>query len=250
MLRYVPLGYLGGLYRHVNGTATAVDPTGVLEHNYVVDAVLLTHNVEVSFTSAERFTGDFDAKLAALGGISDAKLKVTYRRTDDRTIVAKVAGERLWLAAFSVSEWHAVPHLRGASVGIRGPLRRLPVRDGVRRIVDARLDRVARVGVPEPDRAAFRRGAHRPRRLWAGADRDRRGAVGPPRGVANGADVGPAGGPARTVRGRVSLPNAGTVAARPPGAGYLVFGIVYMVVAIGVSSGAAWTLSKRKDELA
>jgi len=37
---------------------------------------------------------------------------------------------------------------------------------------------------------------------------------------------------------------------RPPGAGYLVFGIVYIIVAVGVSAGAAWVLSKRKDELA
>jgi len=105
-LRYIPLGYLGGLYRHVNGTATAVDPTGVLEDNYVVDSVLLTHDVEVSFTSAERFTGDFDAKLTALGSIPAGNLKVIYRRMDDRTIVAKVRGEKAWLAAFSVSEWH------------------------------------------------------------------------------------------------------------------------------------------------
>jgi len=105
-LRYIPLGYLGGLYRHVSGTATAVDATGVLEHNYVVDSVLLTTDVEVGFTSAEQFTGDFDAKLAALGSIAAGNLKVTYRRMDDRTVVAKVSGERLWLAAFSVSEWH------------------------------------------------------------------------------------------------------------------------------------------------
>ena len=31
---------------------------------------------------------------------------------------------------------------------------------------------------------------------------------------------------------------------------FLVFGLVYMVVAIGVSTGAAWALSKRKDALA
>ena len=105
-LRYIPLGYLGALYRHVNGTATAVDATGVLEQNYVVDSVLLTTDVEVSFTSAEQFTDDFDAKLAALGSIGAANLKVTYRRMDERTVVAKVSGERLWLAAFSVSEWH------------------------------------------------------------------------------------------------------------------------------------------------
>ena len=105
-LRYIPLGYLGGLYRHVNGTATAVDPTGVLENNYVVDSVLLTTDVEVSFTSAERFTGDFHAKLAALGSIPAPNLKVTYQQKDDRTVVAKVTGERVWLAAFSVSEWH------------------------------------------------------------------------------------------------------------------------------------------------
>jgi len=105
-LRYIPLGYLGGLYRHVNGTATAVDPTGVLENNYVVDSVLLTTDVEVSFTSADRFTGDFNAKLAALGSIPAASLKVTYQQKDDRTVVAKVSGERVWLAAFSVSEWH------------------------------------------------------------------------------------------------------------------------------------------------
>ena len=90
----------------MNGTATAVDPTGVLEDNYVVDSVLLTHDVEVSFTSAERFTGDFDAKLTAFGSIPAGNLKVIYRRMDDRTIVAKVRGEKAWLAAFSVSEWH------------------------------------------------------------------------------------------------------------------------------------------------
>src|SRR5207253_907999 len=65
-----------------------------------------TTDVEVSFTSAERFTGDFNAKLAALGSIPAANLKVTYQQKDDRTVVAKVSGERVWLAAFSVSEWH------------------------------------------------------------------------------------------------------------------------------------------------
>ena len=29
---------------------------------------------------------------------------------------------------------------------------------------------------------------------------------------------------------------------RPPGTGYLLFGLVYMVVAVAVSSGAAWAL--------
>ena len=37
---------------------------------------------------------------------------------------------------------------------------------------------------------------------------------------------------------------------RPPGTWYLIFGLVYMVVAVAVSSGAAWALSKRKDALA
>ena len=37
---------------------------------------------------------------------------------------------------------------------------------------------------------------------------------------------------------------------RPPGTGYLLFGLVYMAVAVAVSSGAAWALSKRKDALA
>ena len=36
---------------------------------------------------------------------------------------------------------------------------------------------------------------------------------------------------------------------QPPGAGHLVFGIVYSAVAIGVSSGAAYLLAKRKPEL-
>jgi hypothetical protein len=36
---------------------------------------------------------------------------------------------------------------------------------------------------------------------------------------------------------------------QPPGAGYLLFGIVYAAVAIGVSSGAAYLLAKRRPEL-
>jgi di/tricarboxylate transporter len=36
----------------------------------------------------------------------------------------------------------------------------------------------------------------------------------------------------------------------PPGVGYMIFGLVYMLVAIGVSGGAAWLLSRRKAELA
>jgi hypothetical protein len=35
----------------------------------------------------------------------------------------------------------------------------------------------------------------------------------------------------------------------PPGIGYLIFGLVYSVVAIGVSCGAAYVLTKRKAEL-
>src|SRR6266850_1395140 len=36
---------------------------------------------------------------------------------------------------------------------------------------------------------------------------------------------------------------------QPPGAGYVLFGVVYAAVAIGVSSGAAYVLAKRKLEL-
>jgi hypothetical protein len=36
---------------------------------------------------------------------------------------------------------------------------------------------------------------------------------------------------------------------QPPGAGNVLFGIVYAAVAIGVSSGAAYLLAKRKPEL-
>ena len=36
---------------------------------------------------------------------------------------------------------------------------------------------------------------------------------------------------------------------RPPGAGSVIFGIVYAVVAIGVSCGAAYLLTKYKTEL-
>ena len=35
----------------------------------------------------------------------------------------------------------------------------------------------------------------------------------------------------------------------PPGIGYLLFGILYSVVAIGISCGAAYLLTKRKAEL-
>jgi hypothetical protein len=35
----------------------------------------------------------------------------------------------------------------------------------------------------------------------------------------------------------------------PPGVGYLIFGVVYSVIAIGISSGAAYWLSKRKAAL-
>ena len=35
----------------------------------------------------------------------------------------------------------------------------------------------------------------------------------------------------------------------PPGIGYVIFGIVYMVIAIGVSSGAAYLLSQRRAAL-
>lgn len=105
-LKYIPVGYLGGLYRHVNGTGTAVDPTGVLEKNYVVDSVLLTADIEVSFTSAEDFSGDFNAKVTALGSIPAINAKVTYQKKDNRTIVAKVAGTAPYLVAFGVTEWH------------------------------------------------------------------------------------------------------------------------------------------------
>jgi hypothetical protein len=35
----------------------------------------------------------------------------------------------------------------------------------------------------------------------------------------------------------------------PPGVGYLIFGVVYSIIAIGVSSGAAYLLSNRKATL-
>jgi hypothetical protein len=36
---------------------------------------------------------------------------------------------------------------------------------------------------------------------------------------------------------------------RPPGTGYVIFGLVYSLVAVGVSVGAAYLLTKRKAEL-
>ena len=39
-------------------------------------------------------------------------------------------------------------------------------------------------------------------------------------------------------------------AERPPGVGYLIFGIVYALVAVGVSGGAAYLLTKHKAALA
>jgi len=36
---------------------------------------------------------------------------------------------------------------------------------------------------------------------------------------------------------------------RPPGAGYMVFGIVYSSIAVGVSAGAAYLLNQRKAAL-
>jgi hypothetical protein len=37
---------------------------------------------------------------------------------------------------------------------------------------------------------------------------------------------------------------------RPPGIGYVIFGIVYSAIALGVSVGAAYLLTSRKAELA
>ena len=37
--------------------------------------------------------------------------------------------------------------------------------------------------------------------------------------------------------------------ARPPSAGYLIFGIVYTVIAVGVSAGTAYALTTRQAEL-
>ena len=36
---------------------------------------------------------------------------------------------------------------------------------------------------------------------------------------------------------------------QPPGAGYVVFGIVYSAIAIGVSAGAVWLLARRRPAL-
>jgi hypothetical protein len=35
----------------------------------------------------------------------------------------------------------------------------------------------------------------------------------------------------------------------PPGAGYMIFGLVYFAIAVGVSAGAAWLLTKRRSAL-
>jgi hypothetical protein len=35
----------------------------------------------------------------------------------------------------------------------------------------------------------------------------------------------------------------------PPGIGYQIFGLVYAIVAIGMSAGTAWVLTKRANEL-
>src|SRR3989442_6832805 len=95
---------------------------------------------------------------------------------------------------------NAPPGVRQVSLGIRRPFWCVSVRDGVWRLVYDRLDRLARVGVRKSAREAICRCAHRARDLRLATHRGDRRAFRAPSGVANVANVGPADGPARTVR--------------------------------------------------
>ncbi len=89
-----------------------------------------------------------------------------------------------------------------AAVGVRRCKRGVPLCDGLRRVVDARLDGAARVGRPTPARATIRGHAHRARDLRFDPHGGRCGAFRCAGSMADSAHVGCAGDPAWTLRGR------------------------------------------------
>ena len=105
LLKYIPLGYFGRLYAHVEGEQRRVVSSGVLERNNVVDAVLLARSFEVLFESEEAFDREFDAKLDALRGAPSAEVR--YEKREERRVVARVASQRPYLVALHGRDWDA-----------------------------------------------------------------------------------------------------------------------------------------------
>ncbi len=104
-LQYIPLGYLGQAYSVVSGDSKQIDPSGVLEDNYVVDSILMAKEFEVRFTSTKTFTASFQAKLEAFKKIPAVSAKVKYELVDKHTLVARVQGSDYYLVALGASEW-------------------------------------------------------------------------------------------------------------------------------------------------
>ncbi len=104
-IRYIPLDYLGRLYRYVKGNVTRVD--AALDGNYVVQQVLLASNFKVAISSKETFDPSFTAKLQALNAIPAPPVggQVSYAQAGASEITASVSGSVPYLVGLDVYNW-------------------------------------------------------------------------------------------------------------------------------------------------
>jgi len=105
VLKYIPLGYLGRLFSHLQGDDLKIVPSGALRKNNVVDSVLLARNFIVRFESEEAFDANFEAKLEAIKSLPGISGKVSYEKESSTTIVAHVESDQQYLVALHARDW-------------------------------------------------------------------------------------------------------------------------------------------------
>jgi hypothetical protein len=78
VLKYIPMGFYGALYKFVAGDFSKVDTNVNIKDNFVVDSVLLANNFSVTFKSREAFGADFQTKLSQFQNIPSIGASVKY----------------------------------------------------------------------------------------------------------------------------------------------------------------------------
>lgn len=104
-IRYIAVDYLARLYKYLNGDANQIDPGIAVEidENYIVDQVLIAREFDVQFESQAEFSMSIDAKIDQAN--AEAGGGVLFSKTTERTITARIQGEKSYLVGFSISDW-------------------------------------------------------------------------------------------------------------------------------------------------
>lgn len=103
---YIPQGYMGLLYEHLEGTPTARMGGNILKKNSYIGLIWLAKEWKVTFTSTSTFDFGVEAQVSAFNDDDAVGGKVKMKTIDEFQIEATVSGDVYYLVGLMSTRWN------------------------------------------------------------------------------------------------------------------------------------------------